>query len=183
MGGANKLLALFDGEPLVRRTAARALASRAAGVTVVTGHQAERVAEALAGLDVRIVHNSDFGSGLAGSLRAGVAAVPEAADGMLVLLGDMPEVTAQHIDRLIAAFAESEGNGIVRAGHAGRRGNPVILPRRLFAALMTLEGDAGARTLIEAEGAAVIDIEIGQGATVDVDTPEALRQAGGVLRD
>ncbi|MGD9914351.1 MAG: NTP transferase domain-containing protein [Rhizobiaceae bacterium] len=183
MGGANKLLALFDGEPLVRRTAARALASRAAGVTVVTGHQAERVAEALAGLDVRIVHNSDFGSGLAGSLRAGVAAVPEAADGMLVLLGDMPEVTAEHIDRLIAAFAESEGNGIVRATHAGRRGNPVILPRRLFAALMTLEGDAGARTLIEAEGAAVIDIEIGQGATVDVDTPEALRQAGGVLRD
>lgn len=183
MGGPNKLLALFGGEPLVRRTAARAIASRASGVTVVTGHQAERVAEALAELDVRIVHNSDFGSGLAGSLRVGVAAVPDAPDGMLVLLGDMPEVASEHINRLIAAFAASDGSVVVRATHDGRRGNPVILPRRLFAGLVTLEGDTGARALIEAEEGAVIDVEIGQGASIDVDTPEALRQAGGIPRD
>jgi molybdenum cofactor cytidylyltransferase len=71
----------------------------------------------------------------------------------------------------------------VRASHQGKRGNPVILPRSLFAAVARLEGDTGARHLVEAEGQVVVDVEIGEGAFVDVDTPDALRQAGGLLQD
>jgi molybdenum cofactor cytidylyltransferase len=72
---------------------------------------------------------------------------------------------------------------VVRASHQGRRGNPVLLPRSLFAAVALLEGDTGARHLVEAEGLDVIDVEIGQGASIDVDTREALEGAGGVLQD
>jgi molybdenum cofactor cytidylyltransferase len=183
MGGPNKLLALFDGKPLVRQTVERALASKVSGVTVVTGHQAERVVAALTGLDVGFAENPDYRSGLAGSLQAGLAGVPKGAYGVLVLLGDMPGVTSADMDRLIAAFAASGASPVVRSSHQGKRGNPVILPRALFAAVARLEGDTGARHLVEAEGQVVVDVEIGEGAFVDVDTPDALRQAGGMLQD
>ena len=65
----------------------------------------------------------------------------------------------------------------------GKRGNPVLLPRSLFPAIAHLEGDTGARHLVEAEGLDVIDVEIGEGASIDVDTREALEGAGGVLQD
>jgi molybdenum cofactor cytidylyltransferase len=183
MGGPNKLLALFQGRPLVRLTAETARASRAGEVVVVTGHQDERVATALAGLDVRRAHNADYQSGLASSLKTGVRAISPDAAGALVMLGDMPDVSAGDLDRLNAAFAKSGGTAIVRATHGGKRGNPVILPHALFPEVARLEGDTGARHIVESQSNPVIDVEIGAGAGVDVDTPEAMLLAGGVLQD
>ena len=183
MGGPNKLLALFGGRPLVRLTAETARGSRAGEVVVITGHQDERVAAALAGLDVRLAHNSDYQSGLASSLKTGMRAISPDATGALIMLGDMPGVTAAGLDRLIAAFAKSGGAAIVRATHGGKRGNPVILPRALFHEILKLEGDTGARHIVESQSNPVVDVEIGAGASVDVDTPEAMLLAGGVLQD
>ncbi|MGO4840890.1 NTP transferase domain-containing protein, partial [Rhizobiaceae sp. 2RAB30] len=104
MGGPNKLLALFEDKPLVRQTVERALASRTAGTIVVTGHQEERVRNALSGLGATTVRNADFASGLASSLKAGIAALPADAAGALILLGDLPGVDVTDLDRLIAAF-------------------------------------------------------------------------------
>lgn len=182
MGGPNKLLAKFGEEPLVRLTAGRAVGSRVSGTFVVTGHQEERVRAALEGLPVGIVWNPEFASGLASSLKSGIAALPADAAGALVLLGDMPAVGSADIDRLVAAFHSAGGTSVVRATHGGKRGNPVLLPRALFPAVATLEGDTGARHLVEGEGLAVIDVEIGEGASVDVDTPDAMRLAGGILQ-
>lgn len=182
MGGPNKLLARFGGEPLVRLIAARALASSAASTVVVSGHQAERVEAALAGLDVRLAFNPAYAGGLSTSLRAGIAALPQDAAGALVVLGDMPNVGSADLDRLIDAFRERNGRAVVRAAHAGRRGNPVVLPQKLFEAVARLEGDTGARGLIEAGGLPVVDVEIGEGAFLDVDTPDLMKQAGGVLQ-
>ncbi|MER8491303.1 molybdopterin-binding/glycosyltransferase family 2 protein [Mesorhizobium australicum] len=183
MGGPNKLMALFDGQPLVRRTAERALASKASGTIVVTGHQRERVRGALSGLDVTFADNPDFADGLSTSLKAGTAYLPEDAAGAMIVLGDMPGVASDDLDRLIDVFRRAGGNSVIRATHQGKRGNPVLLPRSLFAAIAHLEGDTGARHLVEAEGLDVIDVEIGEGASVDVDTREALEGAGGVLQD
>jgi molybdenum cofactor cytidylyltransferase len=183
MGGPNKLLALFDGEPLVRRTAGRALSSKAASTIVVTGHQRERVRSALGGLEVKLADNPDFADGLASSLKAGIAKVAPDAAGAMIVLGDMPGVSSKDLDSLIDAFRRSGGHAVVRASHQGKRGNPVLLPRSLFSAAAHLEGDTGARHLVEAEGLDVIDVEIGQGAAIDVDTREALEGAGGVLQD
>jgi len=183
MGGPNKLMVLFDGQALVRRTAETACASRAGEVVVVTGHQEERVSAALSDLAVQREHNSDYASGLASSLKAGIRALAPEADGALITLGDMPGVTAEDLDRLIAAFVKANGAAIVRATHGGKRGNPVILPRALFQNVMKLEGDTGARHIVESEGNPVVDVEIGAGASVDVDTPEAMELAGGVLQD
>ena len=76
MGGPNKLMAHFSGKPLIRQTVERVLASQASGTAVVTGHQAARIRDALQGLEIGVAHNPDFASGLASSLKAGIAAVP-----------------------------------------------------------------------------------------------------------
>lgn len=183
MGGPNKLMAHFAGKPLIRQTVERALKSSASGIVVVTGHQPARIRAALEGLDVAFAHNPYFSSGLASSLKAGISALDYDTDGALVLLGDMPAISSEVMDRLLSAFRKANGQAIVRATHDGRRGNPVLLPRALFGAVAQLEGDTGARHLVKAGTMPVVDIEVGEAAAIDVDTREALESAGGVVQD
>jgi molybdenum cofactor cytidylyltransferase len=175
MGGPNKLLAELRGKPLVRIVTEQVLASKASDVTVVTGHQAKEVERALQGLKVRFVHNPEFASGLASSVKAGIGVVPKEAGGALVCLGDMPLIDARLLDRLIAAFAPDNGVLIAVPVSGGSRGNPVLWSRRFFGELMSLDGDIGARHLIAKHADAVAEVPVdGQGAFVDINTPQAL---------
>jgi molybdenum cofactor cytidylyltransferase len=174
MGAINKLIAEIGGKPLVRIAVEQALASVAKPVIVVTGHERERVEAALAGLPVRLVHNPDYAEGLGTSLKAGIAAVPDNADGAIVCLGDMPHVDAALIDRLIAAFDPARGALVVVPSIEGRRGNPVVWSRRFFHDLMAIHGDVGARYLIGNYAEAVVEVPVaGEAALTDVDTPES----------
>ncbi|SMF68769.1 molybdenum cofactor cytidylyltransferase [Xaviernesmea oryzae] len=181
--GPHKLLAEFGGVPLVRRSAEVLSASQASPVVAVTGHRREEIEAALAGLDIPLHFNSGYASGMAGSLVTGFSA-PELAekDGILVMLADMPGVTTDHVNMLIGAFREAGGGVVVRSVSEGKRGNPIILPRVAYDAVLRLEGDVGARAIIENSGLSVIDVDIGPAAHLDVDTPEAVTAAGGVLR-
>jgi molybdenum cofactor cytidylyltransferase len=130
---------------------------------------------ALAGLPVTLVHNPDYAEGLSTSLKTGIAAVPAQADGAIVCLGDMPQVSAALIDRLIAAFEPERGALVVIPTIAGKRGNPVLWARRFFGDLAALEGDVGARHLIGGYAEAVAEVAVEDAAALtDVDTPEAL---------
>lgn len=172
----SKVLAELAGEPLIRRVAATALASRAAGVHVVTGHAAGRVAAAVAGLAVTSVFNPDHASGLASSLKAGIASLPPCCDGALVLLADMPMVRRETLCRLIAAFAAARhACDAVVPVHHGERGNPVLLARALFPAAMGLEGDEGARRLLRKPSVRIVSVEVDDpGIALDIDTQAAL---------
>jgi molybdenum cofactor cytidylyltransferase len=175
MGAENKLTADLGGQPMVRHVVQAAMASAASPVLVVVGHQRDNVRAALAGLLVALVDNQDYAVGLSSSLKAGIRAVPEAADGALVLLGDMPQITAGHLDRLIAEFEAGGGAVIIVPAHDGRRGNPVLWPRACFGEMLQLEGDAGARRLLAAHASRVREVDLGTDAIfADVDTPEAL---------
>jgi len=172
MGGANKLIADIDGTPMVRRVVAAALASKAAPVLVVTGHMAAEVSAVLAGLDVTIVANPHYATGLASSLKAGVRALPSPCNGALILLGDMPRITKEHLDTLIAAHTS---DAIVVPVHEGRQGNPVLWPAKYLTEIMQLVGDAGAKRLIATHAAHVREVDLGTNEIfVDVDTPAAL---------
>jgi molybdenum cofactor cytidylyltransferase len=173
MGGANKLLAEIGGRPLVRIAVEQALASQARPVIVVTGHQRERVEAALAGLPVDFVHNPYFADGLGTSLKTGIAALPAQSDGVIVCLGDMPQVDAAMINRLIGAIDPAKGALIAMPTIEGQRGNPVVWSRRFFPDLMAVEGDVGARYLIGRYTEAVAEVPLsGKAALTDVDTPE-----------
>ena len=177
-GGDNKLLIEIDGTPLVRRVAERLLASRVAGVIVVTGFDAERIGEALSGLDIQFAENPDFADGLASSLRRGVAALPEAATGAMIVLADMPGLTPTLADRLLEAFAQAGGTRIVYPVDArARQGNPVIWPARYFARLQQLSGDAGAKQLIRQYADETQGVPIDDEAMLrDIDAPGDLER-------
>lgn len=175
MGPTNKLLIPIDGKPMLRHTVEAALASRANDVVVVTGHQHQAVETVLAGTAVRIVHNPAYADGLSTSLKTGIAALPPGIDAALVCLGDMPEIDAELIDRLIGAFDPDGGRTIVVPTHNGKRGNPVLWGSAFFSAMLAIEGDVGARHLIGQHAEAVAEIACDNASTlVDIDTPEAL---------
>lgn len=175
MGGPNKLLANVAGRPMARHAIEAALAAGLSDIVVVTGHQAETVEAALGDAAVRFARNTDFAEGLSTSLRTGIVALPDGIDGAVVLLGDMPGVSAKLVRRMVDAFAPDDGAHAVVPVRGGRRGNPVLWGRRFFPELSRVEGDVGGRALLGVHPAAVREIEADDdGALIDVDTPEAL---------
>jgi molybdenum cofactor cytidylyltransferase len=125
---------------------------------------------------VTLAHNRDFAEGLSTSLKAGITAVPSDVDGVIVCLGDMPQVNAPLIDQLLAAFDPEKSALVVVPTIGGKRGNPVVWSRRFFPELAALDGDVGARHLIASYPEAVTEVPLtGNAALVDVDTPDALR--------
>jgi molybdenum cofactor cytidylyltransferase len=175
MGKTNKLLVPVDGKPLLRHTVEAALASRASDTIVVTGHERPAIEAVLEGTAVRTIHNPDYALGLSTSLKAGIKALPPGTDAAIVCLGDMPEIDAELIDRLIDAFEPAQGRAIVVPTHSGKRGNPVLWGSAYFPAMAELKGDVGARHLIGQHAEAVVEVPMETGAALlDIDTPEAL---------
>ena len=103
--------------------------------------------------------------------------MPNEAEGAVVCLGDMPRIEASQLDCLIAAFAPKEGRLIALPVHNGKRGNPALFGRALFAEMMEAEGDTGARHIIGNHADEVAEVDLGSDAIfVDVDTPDALQR-------
>ena len=173
--GSNKLLAEIDGRPMVARTAQRLLSSHARPIVAVLGNEADRVDAALGKLPVERVRNPAYAEGLSTSLKAGLAALPHDIDGVIVCLGDMPLVAGRDLDRLIAAFNPLEGRAIVVPTRRGKRGNPVLWPKRFIPEMAELAGDVGAKHLIGEHAELVAEVEMDtDGVLVDIDTPDAL---------
>jgi len=167
--GWPKQLVEFDGESMLRRTVRAALA-HCAPVLVVVGCQGEAMAAHLAGLAVTVVRNPDWEEGMAASIRAGLAALPAAAEGALFLVCDQPAVDAALIAELLAAHARRPG-AVVACGYGGVRGIPSWLPARCFPDLARLRGDRGARGLLQGADVEVVPFP---GGAVDLDRPEDL---------
>jgi molybdenum cofactor cytidylyltransferase len=168
--------------PLVRRVGTTLMSVGFGYVVVVTGHEPEAIRAAFIGLPsgcVHFVHNSAFDDGMGRSIATGVAALPDAVDGVLIAQGDMPDLTAALIARLAQRFVATGSTRITAPWivdeNGARQGNPVIWPRRLFGQLAALTGDQGGRELIKAEGDAVERVPVGgSAAAVDIDTPAQL---------
>ena len=177
MGADHKLLREIDGTALLRRSAMAALNSGASRVHVVLPPDAQAQKATLDGLAVHCVVAQDADHGLAASLRAGIAALSADCAGVIVALADMPDVTADHFDQLIAAFAPQNEQCIcVPQAPNGKRGNPVLFDRRYFEALSSLQGDRGAKALIDQAGEYTVNVRLDAGVLVDLDTPEAWRE-------
>jgi molybdenum cofactor cytidylyltransferase len=174
--GHNKLLArLADGRTMIEHTVDQVLAAANRPVLVVTGHDGAEIRAALAGKPVGFVAAPDYASGLAHSLRAGIAALPAETDAALICLGDMPLVPPHVLNQLRAAYAPEEGRDIVLPKFNGQLGNPVLWGRRFFGELLALTGDAGARQILHRHMASVIELPVPSDAVLrDFDTPEAL---------
>jgi molybdenum cofactor cytidylyltransferase len=177
MAPLNKLMVADKaGQAMITRVVDNALASRARPVLVVTGHERDRVEEALAGRPVLTTHADTYAEGLSASLKAGIAALPPDVEGVLVLLGDMPLVSPAMLDRILAAFDPEEGRAIIQPTFRGKQGNPVLWGREFFEEILAITGDVGARHLTGRHGDRLFNVEMADdGVLRDFDTAETLK--------
>jgi molybdenum cofactor cytidylyltransferase len=169
--GRPKQLLPLGGEPLLRRTLERVLASSLDKVVLVVGHQADEITAVVADLPVRVVINRDPARGLSASLLAGLAALAPQPNAIVVLLGDQPGVDPQVIDALVAAWRDSHAPAVVPRYTDGFS-NPVLFDQRAFHELARLSGDIGARSIVLAHEAAgdLVVVPVAAPAPPDVDT-------------
>lgn len=175
-GPGNKLLEPVEGEPLVRHAARTLVVSQVDAVTVVVGHEADRVGAAVAELPVSVRENPDYETGQSTSVREGVrAAAAAGADAAVIALGDMPDVSPSTVDTLVAGYERGAGAAVAPA-YDGQRGNPVLFDNRFFDALADVSGDTGGREILRsAADATLIEVD-DPGVARDVDTPADLEE-------
>ncbi len=166
MRGADKLMQEIDGTPILARVAARAVQVAPTRV-VLASDQADRET-ALAGHDVEIV-TIEPGQGMAASLVAGIDGLSGA---VMILLADMPDITAEDIATLAALWRAGAGPILRAADASGRPGHPVILPPDALPRIARLTGDTGAGAILKARAGDVVLYPIGPQACLDLDTPE-----------
>jgi len=169
--GSPKQAAQYNGEALIVLAARRALACCSGGVTIVAGAHYAQWSSIVEGLPVRIVHNDQWGTGMASSIRAGMTAVPESCAAVLLMLCDQPAVTTADLGRLVSAW-RCRPESIAAACYAGCLGVPAIFPRPHWPALRALRGESGARSIIRcAPSVSAVDMPT---AAHDIDTPGQL---------
>jgi molybdenum cofactor cytidylyltransferase len=168
--GGPKQLAELDGRPLLEH--ALAAISAVPGierVVVVLGARADEIRAQVDLMGSEPVVCMNWDEGQAASLRAGLAGLGE-ADAVVVTLGDQPRITPEVIALALGNF---DGRRPVRTVYDGKPGHPVVLPGWMIPRVMELEGDVGARVLLDEAG--VLEVEAGHLASAaDVDTPADL---------
>jgi molybdenum cofactor cytidylyltransferase len=171
--GRTKQLEHYRGAPLVQYPVDALEHAGVDEIVVVVGHDAGAVRDALRlPGNARVIENPAHANGQATSLVAALRSADEGSDGAVVLLADQPGITAQHVRALIGAF-EDRPSGIVRLRFRGGPG-PALLGRDVWQAAMQLEGDVGARELIDANADAVREVLFDEVQPPDVDTPQDL---------
>lgn len=170
--GSPKQLARWGDKTFIEQVVDTALASQAGPVIVVLGAEVEQCRAALGSRPVQIAINEAWTAGQSTSLRVGLAALPPNIGGVLFLLVDLPGVTPALLDQLIQRHRETLAP-LVWPEFEGRRGNPVLFDRHLFAELRGVSGDTGGKPVLlkykaQAERVEVMD----EGVLKDFDRPE-----------
>jgi molybdenum cofactor cytidylyltransferase len=169
MGEPKQLLAIA-GQPMVRRVTQTVCAAGLEQVVVVVGADAVRVEDALKGLPVQVVANYRWAEGMSTSLAAGLGALGPDVQAALVVLADQPGLTAELLRSLSDRYQATRAP-IVAPFFRGRRGNPVLFDRALFAELQAVEGDQGGRALLTRYRDSVVGVAVDDAAVlIDVDT-------------
>ena len=171
----HKLLADIGGKPLIRHTLEAVAASPVDDIVLVIGPQSEAALRAAAGDGRwRMTVNEDASLGLSTSLRAGLAALPKEVHGALVVLADMPGVTAALIARLLEKAGAYPDAIVYPLTGDGKQGHPVYWPRDLFPEFADLGGDQGGKPLLRRHAHRIVTIPADERAAIDIDTVEDL---------
>lgn len=173
-----KQLLDWHGRTLIEVATDTALAAGLDPVIVVVGAYADRVRAQIGQRGVIIVDNVDWPRGQSSSVKAGLAAVPTEVEAVVFMPIDQPNLTPDIIRELIAAHART-GQPIVVASVNGKRTTPVLFHRSLFDDIRTIEGDRGARQIIDANPSRVTQVEVDANRVVDIDTLEDYNRAKG----
>jgi molybdenum cofactor cytidylyltransferase len=178
-GAESKLMADLGNEPLVRHAVRAVAASGLADVVVVTGREADACRDALEDLPVRFGHNPQWEDGMGGSIACGVAALEADLAGVFIVPGDMPFLTSDLLQALVAAFKErGERLAIFPTSPSGEQRAPVLWPRHLLPRLRALSGAEGGKALLKSLSGETFGVAIADASQLmDIDTAEDMEAA------
>ncbi|NOZ04522.1 MAG: nucleotidyltransferase family protein [FCB group bacterium] len=169
----NKLLLSVSGQPMVRVVCETVKIGGCQPVIVVTGFDDPNIRRTLKTTKVVFAFNPNWRDGMSDSIRCGIKALPKGVDGVLIALGDMPFIGVSTVEKLKSVFEREGGDRIVFPVKDGRRGHPVLFPRRLFDGLANLDGDQGARKLLKQYERDTVPVPVTSGGIfIDCDTTE-----------
>jgi molybdenum cofactor cytidylyltransferase len=174
MPGHNKLLLPLAGKTIIAHSVDNLRASRVSELIVVLGFEADKIQTALAGRNIRFITNPNYARGLSTSIIAGIKAVSENTQAILISLGDLPLIKTSEINRLVSAFESTPPATIAVPVFQGRRGNPVIFDVCYKPEILALRGDAGGKSILARYPQHVLEVEMENDYVLrDIDTPEA----------
>jgi molybdenum cofactor cytidylyltransferase len=168
--GTNKMLLELGGETVLRRAVRTAREAGLDPAVVVTGHQADRTRAQVADLDCVLVHNDEHEVGIHTSVRAGIAGLPSSTDAAVVMLADMPFVTARMLRDLVKRYRESDAP-LVISTYGDVNAPPMLYDRSLFGELAVMQRRCGKEVIARHRDEARV-LRWPQGALADLDTPE-----------
>lgn len=173
MGRENKLLLPYQGKPIIRHVAETLIHAQIGKVNVVTGFEAEKVEDALTGLDVNWLHNADFEQGQMSTVRCAYQAISKSNEDVMIALGDMPKITRGEYQQIAKAFQKHHKQKIIIPYFGQQRGNPIIMPAKFNAEISDGSMNAGCRRLTEKNPADVVRFLVNSVAYIaDIDTPD-----------
>jgi len=167
--GQPKQLVSYNGELLLERTLRIVQQANVQDIYVVLGAHAEQIEAATRLRGATVLRNEAWQAGMASSIRTGIAALPVTTQQALILTCDQPAVTADHLTALLTVA--SNYNTTAASEYAGRRGTPAVFPESAFSELLQLQGDTGARDLLQHKNTVALPLPDGEW---DIDTPEDL---------
>lgn len=171
--GTPKQLVPWNGGTLLQHAVAQATAVCNNTVTVVLGAQAETIHASLPNPSIEVIRNPDWREGVASSIRAGIAALPGRADAALIMLCDQPMITEAILFTLVQRWRQNP-QSIVAGSYNNTHGVPAVFPRTFFPELLALQGDRGAKQVMNAHPQYLETLPLPE-AGADIDTPADLQ--------
>ena len=158
MEGENKLIKKIQGIPLISRCVKNILTSSIDELIIVLGYQKEIVEKTInQNKKIKFVFNKDFESGIASSIKIGLNHLSKNTDAFFICLGDMPNINHNIYNKLIKVKNDNE---IVIPTYKGQQGNPILFSKSLKYILMRVEGDIGAKNIIDKKKQKIFELEI-----------------------
>ena len=174
-GAINKLLAQFNGKPLVKHAIDAALQSEANHVHIVTGYEENQLRRILLGYPVTFIYNSNYALGIGASIQCAINNLPKSIDGVILCLADMPFIATHHFNMLIDRF---DGDSLCGLYFNTQRGHPILFPKRWFQKLGQLQESDGANSLLCNSREEITRVPVSSNAILrDIDRLDDFRMA------
>ena len=171
MESVNKLLLPYKGEALIKIVSKTLIDSLLDPIFIVTGYEHDKVVKLLPKSLDNIIYNKDWRKGMGKSINKAISSLPANIDGNMIVLGDMPLIKVETINKLRSAFLNNNGEKIIYAEYFGKQANPVIFPKKYFKEMLLLKGDNGCKDIISQNRKNTLGVSVDSSEVIfDCDT-------------
>jgi molybdenum cofactor cytidylyltransferase len=167
--GEIKQLMMYKNKTFLQHIIGEAEKATLDPVICVTGYESELIKRSISGMDVSIVYNELWHEGMGTGIAAGIKqAILSGVDSVIIAVSDQPHVSSGLFGTM-QALKDRSGKGIIASSYAGTLGTPVMFGKNYFTTLQTLNGNQGAKNIVNLNLPDVSTVDFEKGY-IDIDT-------------